>query len=199
MSYSTWADFVYYKTNDVAEYNSIAYQALQPNKNVVPTGLAPNWALVPTGGGGGGGDPVLMYSDTTVGYIFNATPYENILRFWTPPYKTFPTGTILVRLTYSINVKGGLPTGEQLFLYTGLEDDASPVVETYGDCFTISAPYLLSITPNASADFGATTTIVDYVPIPSTAVGYRPFLYGIISSGTHTADLEVIVSAEVVV
>lgn len=53
MSYSEWANFVYYKTGDIATYNTTPYQALQPNVDVVPTGLAPNWVVLPSGGGGG--------------------------------------------------------------------------------------------------------------------------------------------------
>lgn len=52
MSYSSWSDFAYYTTGDIATYNAVAYSALQANRNVVPSTLAPNWALVPSGGGG---------------------------------------------------------------------------------------------------------------------------------------------------
>lgn len=52
MSYSQWADFVYYKLGDIATFGSITYQALQPNINVVPTGLAPDWQVLPSGGAG---------------------------------------------------------------------------------------------------------------------------------------------------
>jgi len=53
MSYSQWANFVYYKTGDIATYASINYQALQPNINVAPTGLAPNWQVLPAPVGAG--------------------------------------------------------------------------------------------------------------------------------------------------
>lgn len=49
MSYSEWADFVYYDVGNIASYNGIVYQALLANRNVVPTGLAPNWQLLPSG------------------------------------------------------------------------------------------------------------------------------------------------------
>jgi len=53
MSYSQWADFVYYRLGDIAMYGSITYQALQPNINVVPTGLAPDWQVLPAPAGAG--------------------------------------------------------------------------------------------------------------------------------------------------
>lgn len=46
MSYSEWADFVYYDIGGIASYNGIVYQALQANRNVVPTTLAPNWQVL---------------------------------------------------------------------------------------------------------------------------------------------------------
>ena len=51
MSYSEWSDFAYYRTNDIATYLGVEYIALQPNRNVPPTGLAPNWAQLATGTG----------------------------------------------------------------------------------------------------------------------------------------------------
>ena len=53
MSYSEWADFVYYDIGGIASYNGIVYQALQANRNVVPTTLAPNWQLLPAPVGAG--------------------------------------------------------------------------------------------------------------------------------------------------
>ena len=53
MSYSQWANFVYYKTGDIATYGSTNYQALLANVNVVPTGLAPNWQVLPAPSGAG--------------------------------------------------------------------------------------------------------------------------------------------------
>jgi len=53
MSYSQWADFVYYKLGDIAMFGSTTYQALQANINVVPTGLAPNWQVLPAPSGAG--------------------------------------------------------------------------------------------------------------------------------------------------
>ena len=53
MSYSEWADFVYYDIGGIASYNGIVYQALQANRNIVPTTLAPNWQVLPSGGGAG--------------------------------------------------------------------------------------------------------------------------------------------------
>jgi len=52
MSYSQWANFVYYKLNDIAIYNTVTYQALQANVNVIPTTLAPNWVVLPVAGAG---------------------------------------------------------------------------------------------------------------------------------------------------
>ena len=53
MSYSEWADFVYYDVGNIASYNGIVYQALLANRNVVPTTLAPNWQLLPAPAGAG--------------------------------------------------------------------------------------------------------------------------------------------------
>jgi hypothetical protein len=53
MSYSQWANFVYYNLGDIATFNSINYEALLPNINVVPTGLAPHWQVLPAGVGAG--------------------------------------------------------------------------------------------------------------------------------------------------
>lgn len=52
MSYSVWANFVYYQTGGIASYNGTPYEALQPNVNVLPTTLAPNWQVLPGGSGG---------------------------------------------------------------------------------------------------------------------------------------------------
>ncbi len=40
-----------YLLNDIVNYNGANYQALQTNQNVVPTTLAPNWAVYSPGGG----------------------------------------------------------------------------------------------------------------------------------------------------
>ena len=52
MSYSEWSNFAYYKTGDIATFGATAYEALQANQNVVPSTLAPNWQVLPSGGGG---------------------------------------------------------------------------------------------------------------------------------------------------
>ena len=53
MSYSTWANFVYYNTGNIVSYQTINYSALQANINEVPTGLAPNWQVLPAPSGAG--------------------------------------------------------------------------------------------------------------------------------------------------
>ena len=53
MSYSQWSNFVYYQLGDIATLGSIDYQALQPNINVLPSLLAPNWQLLPSPSGSG--------------------------------------------------------------------------------------------------------------------------------------------------
>jgi len=52
MSYSVWANFVYYQTGGIASYGGNVYEALQPNINVLPTTLAPNWQVLPGSSGG---------------------------------------------------------------------------------------------------------------------------------------------------
>ena len=53
MSYATWANFVYYTTGNIVSYQTINYSALQANVNEVPTGLAPNWQVLPSPSGAG--------------------------------------------------------------------------------------------------------------------------------------------------
>ena len=53
MSYSEWADFIFFITGDTAMYLNDTYVALQPNIGVVPTSLAPNWVIVPPPSGSG--------------------------------------------------------------------------------------------------------------------------------------------------
>lgn len=54
MSYSQWSNFVYYKLGDIAYEGSTAYQALQPNINVVPTSsLGVDWQVLPAPAGAG--------------------------------------------------------------------------------------------------------------------------------------------------
>jgi len=48
MSYAQWSSFAYYNVGDIVGYQAINYQALLANRNVVPTGLAPNWQLLTT-------------------------------------------------------------------------------------------------------------------------------------------------------
>ena len=189
MSYSTWTNFAYYEVGDVATYQNIAYIALQANQNVVPTTLAPNWKPFNIS------TPIVMFNDNTVGYTFNNTPYENILRFWTPPLKPFPSSA--VRLTYTINIKSGIPNAEHIYVYTGLVDNTAVI--TQGLVFTSTNPYTIDILPNGSGTFSGTITIVDYVNLPSLSRTYTPVLYGRVDSGSHTSDVNVIVSAEVVV
>lgn len=53
MSYSQWTNFVFYKVGDIANYGSIAYQALQPNQNVAPLPANPAWQVLPAPAGAG--------------------------------------------------------------------------------------------------------------------------------------------------
>lgn len=191
MSYSTWTDFAYYEVGDIATYQNIAYVALLANRDVVPTTLAPNWDILPAASGA---PPSVIYNQNVISYTFNNTPYEDILRFSTYPFKTFPSGTTAVRLTYSINVKSGLPNSEYLLVYGGLVSSAAVI--TQGIVFNSTNPYTIDILPNGSGTFSGTITIVDYVILPSTGVSYTPILYGRVGSGTHSSDVYITVSAE---
>jgi hypothetical protein len=53
MAYATWANFAYYNTGNIVSYQTINYSALQANINQVPTGLAPNWQVLPAPSGAG--------------------------------------------------------------------------------------------------------------------------------------------------
>jgi hypothetical protein len=54
MSYSEWANFVYYDVGGIASYNGIVYQALLANVNVIPTSsLGVDWQLLPAPAGAG--------------------------------------------------------------------------------------------------------------------------------------------------
>ncbi len=45
MAYAEWSPYTVYVVSDIVNYNGSDYQALQTNQNVVPTTLAPNWAV----------------------------------------------------------------------------------------------------------------------------------------------------------
>jgi hypothetical protein len=83
MSYSTWADFVYYQVGGIAEYNTIAYEALQQNRNVIPTSsIGVDWNVLPSGGGGVSslnslaGALVLTSPDASITITLNANDIE---------------------------------------------------------------------------------------------------------------------------
>lgn len=67
MAYAEWSPYTVYVVSDIVNYSGANYQALQINKNVVPTTLAPNWAVF-----GGGG--VAIVNDNT-----NATFYPTFV------------------------------------------------------------------------------------------------------------------------
>jgi len=74
MAYSQWANFVNYRVGDIAEYQTIAYSALQNNTNIIPTTLAPNWLVLPAPVGAGvsslvGGTGALTMSIPTGGSV----------------------------------------------------------------------------------------------------------------------------------
>lgn len=52
MSYAEWSPYTVYLLNDLVNYSGADYQALQTNQNVVPSTLAPNWAIYVPGGSG---------------------------------------------------------------------------------------------------------------------------------------------------
>jgi hypothetical protein len=45
MAYAEWSPYTVYVVSDIVNYSGANYQALQTNQNVVPTTLAPNWAV----------------------------------------------------------------------------------------------------------------------------------------------------------
>ena len=95
MSYSAWADFVYYNAGDIATYNTIAYQALQANINVIPTSLAPNWQVLPSGGGTGvsslvGGTGALTMYSPDATFTLNGNQIDMAITF-PPPIVQYPS------------------------------------------------------------------------------------------------------------
>ena len=66
MAYAEWSPYTVYVVSDIVNYSGANYQALQINKNVVPTTLAPNWAVYSPGGGGG----VAIVNDNTNATFF---------------------------------------------------------------------------------------------------------------------------------
>jgi len=63
MAYAEWSPYTVYVVSDIVNYSGANYQALQTNKNVVPSTLAPNWAVF-----GGGG--VAIVNDNTNATFF---------------------------------------------------------------------------------------------------------------------------------
>lgn len=123
MSYSQWADFVYYNVGDIANYGSVAYQALLSNRNVLPTTLAPNWQVFPvirvlngtpvvqpviqygqvSGNGNNGSTTVTLpaaYSSTG-GYVIQASMAD------TPAAETFTTPLTPTTFTLGWEQAGG--------------------------------------------------------------------------------------------
>lgn len=126
MSYSQWADFVYYKLGDIATYASINYQALQPNINVVPTGLAPDWQVLPAPAGAGvsslstltgaitqscsSGTYTTAGNDIALTIAFPAPPLVAINGLTGAPVIQTPTGSTIQVQTISPNIQVGLDT-----------------------------------------------------------------------------------------
>jgi hypothetical protein len=105
MSYAIWADFVYYQTGNVVSYNTVLYQALQANINVVPSGGAPNWQVVPTPTSSGvaslsGGSGILTQSclNGTYSLVGNnielAIAYPVVPPYVPPTLSQFGTGAL---------------------------------------------------------------------------------------------------------
>ena len=127
MSYSTWADFVYYQVGGIAEYNTIAYQALTANRNVVPTSsIGVDWSVLPSGGGGGvsslvGGTGALTMSSGEATFTLVGNDIQMAITFPAPPVVVDSlnslTGTIAIDTnakstiqiqTFSTNITVGL-------------------------------------------------------------------------------------------
>jgi hypothetical protein len=124
MSYSQWANFVYYKLGDIANFGSITYQALQPNINVVPTGLAPNWQVLPAPAGAGvsslstltgaitqscsSGTYTTAGNDIALTLAFPAPPITAVNGLGGTPVIQEPTNSTIQVQTISPNIQVGL-------------------------------------------------------------------------------------------
>lgn len=126
MSYSEWANFVYYKTGDIATYNTTAYQALQANVNVVPTTLAPNWQVLPAPAGAGvsslstltgaitqscsTGTYTTAGNDIQLAIAFPAPPISSVNGLGGTPVIQNPSNSTIEVQTISPNIQVGLNT-----------------------------------------------------------------------------------------
>jgi hypothetical protein len=106
MSYSTWADFVYYQVGGIAEYNTIAYQALTANRDVIPTSsIGTDWSVLPSGGGGGvsslvGGTGALTMSSGEATFTLAGNDIQMAIAF---PIYQLQYGTFLADTTNNIS------------------------------------------------------------------------------------------------
>ena len=126
MSYSQWSNFVYYKLGDIAMLGSTIYQALQANINEIPSGLAPNWQVLPAPAGAGvsslstltgaitqscsGGTYTTAGNDIALTIAFPAAPLTAINGLTgAPVIDTLLNSTIQVQ-TISPNIQVGIDT-----------------------------------------------------------------------------------------
>lgn len=177
MSYSIWSDFAYYKTNDVATYNTIAYQALQPNQNVVPSTLAPNWQVLPSGGGGGvdslsGGTGVLTQSCLNGTYSLVGNNIELAITYpAVPPAPTTSYGSF-----YSSTTQLLTPSAETILTYDNRSlssGDITPdggIYPTRGIVVADAGVYKFLFSIQVDRSGGGTGDFQAYVKVNSVAV-----------------------------
>jgi hypothetical protein len=124
MSYSQWANFVYYQTGNIATFGSTNYQALQANINVVPSTLAPNWQVLPAPAGAGvsslstltgaitqscsAGTYTTAGNDIALTIVFPTPPLTAINGLTGTPVIQEPTNSTVLVQTISPNIQVGL-------------------------------------------------------------------------------------------
>jgi len=151
MSYSEWADFVYYDIGGIASYNGIVYQALQANRNVVPTTLAPNWQVLPSGGGAG-----VSSLETLTGAITLSSPTATFTTAGNDIALTitYPTAVPSVNgLTGAITIEPDVDTTLEIITDTSNTITASLAAGSRG-IYTITTGGSNDITINAACQVG---------------------------------------------
>ncbi len=137
MAYANWNPTAYYLPGDIVIYNSVEYQALLSNFNVVPSTLAPNWVLL--------NPPAPAVVDSLNGL----------------------TGNIVAVAGSGIGVTPGVPTAQDITIdNTGVLslDGATGALTTKQGFYYLNAPQNLT-SPNTTVVFTDATSWTDNTAI----------------------------------
>ena len=173
MSYATWANFVYYNTGNIVSYQTINYSALQANVNEVPTGLAPNWQVLPSPSGAGVSSLVAGTGALTMSLVNGGTVSlnGNDIELDIPAVASLNALTGAVLITSSDSSVGITPAGQEIDLsvvrveslnaLTGAvlitSTDSSVGITPAGQDIDLSVVRVESLTAGAGALTGALT------------------------------------------